>query len=94
MNKRNFGAVIKRIEKHPELWSQVNPPKCGTPYCFLGHAQFLRTGSDARGLRGRTTDDEDLQHWLGLNVYETELAFNSFNTLDDFKRWHKAGEVS
>jgi hypothetical protein len=110
MNKRNFGRVIKRIERS-KMWDQGTPPNCAvtvtedyddtmkhdckTPYCFLGHAEYLRTGRKfITPANGVVECSPTLAKWLGLSMQELYCAFAPTNTLADFKRWHKAGKVT
>ncbi len=90
MNKRNFGLVIKRIEKDPSSWDQMNPPFWGLPFCFLGHARILfAPRSHKYGIRYNTK----IRAALGLTPEEMQLVWGGNRTMADFKRWHKAGKV-
>jgi hypothetical protein len=106
VNKRNFGRVIKRIEAHKDLWDQYNPPdcavsedgrkpECGSAYCFLGHAEYLRTGRKYITPRlNLVADHRPLAKWLGISMNDLRVVWAECNELADFKRWHKAGKVS
>jgi hypothetical protein len=107
VNKRNFGRVIKRIEKYPHLHEQGVDPvpsatACGSPYCFIGHAEFIRTrGKSITPISGFISDvdnwkpEDPLLAWLGMDAVEAHTIYWKLGaTLDDFKRWHKAGKVS
>lgn len=106
MNKRNFGLVIKRIEKYPALHNQGTDPSagvaaCKSGYCFIGHAEFIRTrGKSITPKSGFVSDPDDwesddpLLEWLGMSAEEAyKLYWKLGAEVRDLKRWHKAGKV-
>jgi hypothetical protein len=105
MNKYNFGRVIKRIENHPDLWVQGGVPSndktaCGSPYCFMGHAEFIRTKGKSIEPPGfdrfeqTYSADCPLLTWLGISRTEAHrIYWASGADSSTFKAWHEAGEV-
>ncbi len=90
-----YAVKDKRIGPNPWDWRPTRVPECGAPYCFLGHAEFLRTGQKyimpANGIPPER--NRQLARWLGVNVDQLELIWRGTNRLATFKRWHKAGKV-
>jgi hypothetical protein len=81
MNKKNFKAVLDKIQADPSCWNQSSW-HCGTSHCFAGHAQILA---------GKEADDTYVrQHariFLELNIRQANFIFDSKRTIEDFKEF-------
>lgn len=98
MNKKNFARVVRRISKS-DKWDQTRSPfphECSSSYCFVGHAEFIRSGGkrvESRSTFFLFSPKHPLTKWLGLTGEQMDAVYSSSNTLVTFKRWLKKGRV-
>ncbi len=79
MNIENFKRVLDHIKARPETWRQ-STFKCGTAYCFAGHAQIFDQGGFCED-----TVIKDAQDFLGISALERLYLFDGSRNIVDFE---------